>query len=89
MLKSVSRRRALGQPFLLNGEQRVGVLDAHTVSSLPSTLATDVGQLIQKLAGGQTLAAGLVWPASDYPPEDLLYFWGSELPRYFIENTEV
>lgn len=34
------------------------------------------------------IAAGDLWPAGNFPPEDSLYLWGPELPPYFIENTE-
>jgi catechol 2,3-dioxygenase len=35
------------------------------------------------------IAAGTVWPAADYPPEDSLYVWGPSLPEDFITNHEV
>jgi catechol 2,3-dioxygenase len=35
------------------------------------------------------IAAGVQWPAADYPPEDSLYVWGPELPADFITNHEV
>ena len=35
------------------------------------------------------IAAGVEWPAADYPPEDSLYVWGPTLPADFITNHEV
>ncbi|RZT08843.1 catechol 2,3-dioxygenase [Duganella sp. CF402] len=35
------------------------------------------------------IAAGVQWPAADYPPEDSLYVWGPALPADFVTNHEV
>jgi len=35
------------------------------------------------------IPAGQEWPAADYPPEDSLYVWGTDLPADFITNHEV
>lgn len=35
------------------------------------------------------IPAAAVWPAADYPPEDSLYVWGTDLPEDFITNHEL
>lgn len=42
--------------FLLNGEQRVGVCDTGVVRPLPASFGADVGQVIQQLSDGLSLA---------------------------------
>jgi catechol 2,3-dioxygenase-like lactoylglutathione lyase family enzyme len=34
------------------------------------------------------IAEGEPWPTGDHHPEDSLYFWGPDVPDYFIFNTE-